>query len=75
MGVRRSPGGAIVARAVLHSMLAQVEAGSCCPLTMTFAAWPVLREDEDLAAEWAPRLFGTVYEPRLRARRARRAPC
>jgi putative acyl-CoA dehydrogenase len=57
--------GAIVARAVLHSMLAQVEAGSCCPLTMTFAAWPVLREDKDLAAEWSPRMFGTVYEPRL----------
>ncbi len=57
--------GAIVARAVLHSMLAQVEAGSCCPLTMTFAAWPVLREDKDLAAEWSPRLFGNVYEPRL----------
>jgi putative acyl-CoA dehydrogenase len=56
--------GAIVARAALHSMLSQVEAGSCCPLTMTFAAWPVLREDEDLAAEWGPRLFGTVYEPR-----------
>jgi len=57
--------GAVVARAVLHSMLAQVEAGSCCPLTMTFAAWPVLREDKDLAAEWGPSLFGTAYEPRL----------
>jgi putative acyl-CoA dehydrogenase len=57
--------GAMVARAALHSMLAQVEAGSCCPLTMTFAAWPVLREDKDLAAEWGPRLFGNVYEPRL----------
>jgi putative acyl-CoA dehydrogenase len=57
--------GAIVARAALHSMLSQVEAGSCCPLTMTFAAWPVLREDKDLAAEWGPRLFGNVYEPRL----------
>jgi putative acyl-CoA dehydrogenase len=57
--------GSIVARAVLHSMLAQVEAGSCCPLTMTFAAWPVLREDKDLALEWGPRVFGTEYEPRL----------
>jgi putative acyl-CoA dehydrogenase len=32
------PGGQ-VARAALLSMLAQVEAGACCPLTMTFAAW------------------------------------
>jgi putative acyl-CoA dehydrogenase len=61
----RSPSGTIVARAALHSMLSQVEAGSCCPLTMTFAAWPVLREDKDLAGEWGPRLFGTAYEPRL----------
>ena len=57
--------GTIVARAALHSMLAQVEAGSCCPLTMTFAAWPVLREDKELAAEWGPRVFGSLYEPRL----------
>jgi putative acyl-CoA dehydrogenase len=61
----RSEPGAIVARAALHSMLSQVEAGSCCPLTMTFAAWPVLREDAALAAEWGPKLRGTVYEPRL----------
>jgi putative acyl-CoA dehydrogenase len=57
--------GAQVARAGLLSMLAQVEAGACCPITMTFAAWPVLRNDVDLAAAWGPRLCGTVYEPRL----------
>ncbi|MEN8158530.1 MAG: acyl-CoA dehydrogenase family protein, partial [Myxococcota bacterium] len=57
--------GAQVARSALLSMLAQVEAGACCPLTMTFAAWPVLRSDTDLAAEWGPRLRGTAYEPRL----------
>jgi putative acyl-CoA dehydrogenase len=58
------PGGQ-VARAALLSMLAQVEAGACCPLTMTFAAWPVLQNDAALAAAWGPRLRGTVYEPRL----------
>jgi putative acyl-CoA dehydrogenase len=57
--------GSIVARAALHSMLAQVEAGACCPLTMTFAAWPVLREDAELAVSWGPPLAGTRYEPRL----------
>ncbi len=62
---REAAPGAIVARAALHSMLAQVEAGSCCPLTMTFAAWPVLRDDAALAAEWGPALSGTRYEPRL----------
>jgi putative acyl-CoA dehydrogenase len=57
--------GAQVARAALLSMLAQVEAGACCPITMTFAAWPVLRNDPALAQEWGPRLRGTAYEPRL----------
>ncbi len=57
--------GAQVARASLLSMLAQVEAGACCPLTMTFAAWPVLRSDAELAATWGPRLCGNAYEPRL----------
>ena len=53
------------ARAALLSMLAQVEAGACCPLTMTFAAWPVLKDDASLAKEWGPRLRGTDYGPRL----------
>jgi len=61
----RPEAGGVVARAALLSMLSQVEAGSCCPLTMTFAAWPVLRDDAALAAEWGPRLRGSVYEPRL----------
>jgi putative acyl-CoA dehydrogenase len=57
--------GALVARAALHFMLSQVEAGSCCPLTMTFAAWPVLREDAALAKQWGPPLLGSAYEPGL----------
>jgi putative acyl-CoA dehydrogenase len=66
------PGGQ-VARAALLSMLAQVEAGACCPLTMTFAAWPVLRSDAALAQEWGPRLRGTAYEPRLLPAREKQA--
>jgi putative acyl-CoA dehydrogenase len=65
--------GAIVARAALHSMLSQVEAGACCPLTMTFAAWPVLREDPQLAADWGPPLAGDRYDPRLLPARAKSA--
>ncbi|MDX1649732.1 MAG: isovaleryl-CoA dehydrogenase [Myxococcota bacterium] len=57
--------GAQAARAAMLSMLAQVEAGSCCPLTMTFAAMPVLRREKGLAAFWEEKLLGTVYEPRL----------
>jgi putative acyl-CoA dehydrogenase len=57
--------GAYVARAALHSLLSQVESGSCCPLTMTFACVPALRHQPEIAAEWEPRVRGTVYEPNL----------
>jgi putative acyl-CoA dehydrogenase len=56
--------GAYVARAALHSLLSQVESGACCPLTMTFACVPTLRRQPEIAAEWEPRVCGTVYEPR-----------
>ena len=48
--------GAHVARAALFMLLAQVEAGVGCPLSMTFAAVPVLRAQPDLAGAWIPRL-------------------
>ena len=48
--------GAQVARAALFMLLAQVESGVGCPLSMTFAAVPALRTQPDLAAEWIPRL-------------------
>jgi len=62
---REPRAGAYVARAALHSLLSQVETGSCCPLTMTFACVPALRHQPDVAAEWEPRVRGTRYEPRL----------
>jgi putative acyl-CoA dehydrogenase len=48
--------GAHVARAALFMLLGQVEAGVCCPISMTFAAVPALRAEPALAAEWIPRL-------------------
>ncbi|HKJ23354.1 MAG TPA: isovaleryl-CoA dehydrogenase [Myxococcota bacterium] len=58
--------GRFVARTALHSLLSQVEAGACCPLTMTFACVPALRHEPAVAAEWEPRLRGTEYDPVLR---------
>ena len=46
-------------------MLAEVEAGVGCPLSMTYSAIPALRLQPELAAEWEPRLTSTVYDPRL----------
>jgi putative acyl-CoA dehydrogenase len=57
--------GAHVARAAMFMLLAEVEAGVGCPLSMTYSAVPALRLQPELAAEWAPRLTSTVYDPRL----------
>jgi putative acyl-CoA dehydrogenase len=63
----REPGeGAQVARAALFYLMAQVEAGHTCPLSMTHASVPALRAQPELAAEWEPLLTSLVYEPGLR---------
>ncbi|MFB7458431.1 acyl-CoA dehydrogenase family protein [Streptomyces sp. NPDC056188] len=55
-----------VRRAAAFLMWTQIEAGTCCPLSMTHAAVPALRTDPELAAEWEPRLTSVVYERELR---------
>ena len=45
----------------LHS---QAEAGSGCPLTMTFACVPALRLQPELADLWLPKILNTEYDPR-----------
>jgi putative acyl-CoA dehydrogenase len=56
--------GAHVARAAMTYMHTQAEAGSGCPLTMTFACVPALRLQPDLAAQWLPKVLATEYDPR-----------
>jgi putative acyl-CoA dehydrogenase len=58
--------GAHVVRATKFLALAYAESGVGCPLSMTYAAVPVLRADDALAAEWEPLLAARVYEPVLR---------
>ncbi|MER5436163.1 acyl-CoA dehydrogenase family protein [Streptomyces sp. NPDC002588] len=62
------PGGH-VRRAAGFVVWTQVEAGNCCPLSMTHAAVPALRADPVLAAEWEPLLTSTVYDRELRPAR------
>ncbi|AKS42115.1 acyl-CoA dehydrogenase family protein [Wenzhouxiangella marina] len=54
-----------VARSVLMYLHNQFEAGTMCPITMTHAALPALREQPELAAEWAPRILAGAYDPRF----------
>ena len=52
-----------VYRAAMSYMMAQVEAGHCCPITMTFAAIPTLRKQPDIAQQWEPRITHRSYDP------------
>jgi putative acyl-CoA dehydrogenase len=62
----REPGpGAHVARGALMLTMAGVEAGSGCPISMTYAAVPALRKTPEIAAEWEPRLTSLEYDPRM----------
>jgi putative acyl-CoA dehydrogenase len=55
--------GAHVIRAGAFYMAAQMEAGHCCPITMTSAAVPVLLQEPEVAAEWVPRILPFNYDP------------
>ncbi|OUM05671.1 DNA alkylation response protein [Pseudomonas syringae] len=56
--------GAHVARAAMSYLHTQAEAGSGCPLTMTFASVPALKLQPDLADIWLPKVLSTQYDPR-----------
>jgi putative acyl-CoA dehydrogenase len=69
----RDPGrGAHAARAARFYVWSQVESGHGCPVSMTYAAVPVLRRRPDLAALFEPVLTAPVYDPGLRPLRAKR---
>ncbi|MBM7787826.1 acyl-CoA dehydrogenase family protein [Tenggerimyces flavus] len=54
-------------RAAGYYLWHQVEAGHCCPITMTYAAVPALRASDELSALWTPLLTARSYDPGLRA--------
>ncbi|HET9452603.1 MAG TPA: acyl-CoA dehydrogenase family protein [Aggregicoccus sp.] len=56
--------GAWVARTAAYYLQGQVEAGSLCPTTMTFASIPVLRAEGALFADFLPKLYSNVHDPR-----------
>ncbi|MFC8343917.1 acyl-CoA dehydrogenase family protein [Streptomyces sp. NPDC057280] len=51
-----------VRRAAAFLVWTQVDAGNLCPLSMTHAAVPALRQEPALAAEWEPRLTSMIYD-------------
>lgn len=58
--------GAFVARAARFVLHAQVEAGTLCPVTMTFAATPLLQQAlPKLFHDWLTPLLSDRYDPHL----------
>ena len=53
--------GAHTVRAALMYTWSQVNAGVMCPVSMTHAVIPSLRENPEAAAEWEPRLTSSNY--------------
>jgi putative acyl-CoA dehydrogenase len=55
--------GAHVVRAAMFTLWSNANDGVMCPVSMTYAAVPALRDGApELAAEWEPRLTATDYE-------------
>ncbi|NYI03107.1 acyl-CoA dehydrogenase family protein [Allostreptomyces psammosilenae] len=55
-----------VVRAAAFYVTSQVEAGHCCPISMTYAVVPALRHNPELARRYEPLLASEHYEPGLR---------
>jgi putative acyl-CoA dehydrogenase len=58
--------GAHAARAAAFYIWSQVEGGHGCPVSMTYAAVPVLRKEPNLAKRWEPLMTTLDYDPGLR---------
>lgn len=56
--------GAHVARMALSFLHNQADAGTSCPLTMTYACVPALRHQPDVAQAWLDRITATAYDGR-----------
>jgi putative acyl-CoA dehydrogenase len=54
-----------VARAAAYLLFGQVENGAQCPVTMTYASVPALRQAPDwIADQWLPKILSRRYDPR-----------
>ena len=51
--------------ASLLYLMTQADAGTACPMSMTYAVVPALRAEPAVAAEWEPRVTSGRYDPRF----------
>jgi putative acyl-CoA dehydrogenase len=64
--------GAHAARAAAFYVWSQVEGGHGCPVSMTYAAVPALRQQPNLSREWEPLMTTLDYDPGLRPHSSKR---
>ena len=64
--------GAHAARAAAFYVWSQVEGGHGCPVSMTYAAMPTLRQQPELARQWEPLITTLEYDPGLRSANQKR---
>ncbi|MCD9188512.1 MAG: isovaleryl-CoA dehydrogenase [Pyrinomonadaceae bacterium] len=57
--------GRYTARSALAFIKQQVDEGTSCPLTMTFAVVPGLKINPEIAGEWIPKVLSNEYDPRF----------
>jgi putative acyl-CoA dehydrogenase len=57
--------GGFVARAAQMMMMAGVEAGHGCPISMTAAVVPALRHNPEISKQIEPLLTSSIYDPRF----------
>lgn len=58
--------GAHVAHAAMLALFTEAEAGTMCPISMTYAAVPVLRQAPGVAEAWLPKIVDGRYDAALR---------
>ncbi len=62
---RQPEPGAHVARAAAFMCLSQAEAGTGCPISMTYSVIPALRRQQDVADAWEERFTALDYDRRM----------
>jgi putative acyl-CoA dehydrogenase len=55
-----------VLRAAGFMLFTELEPSILCPISMTYAVTPALRDNAAIHADWAPRLTSRVYDPALK---------
>ncbi len=56
--------GGFAGRAALFYLWNQLEQGTACPMTMTFASIPIFAHAPDIAATWRVKVTSDAYDPR-----------